>query len=77
MTYLVFQVVPPVGPSLLHATFFFDDSVLHDGAEYTECHSHTVVIVAVNACTLLQRLQGLPVDFETVGQFLGLNSELG
>lgn len=54
--YLVLEIIPPVGPSLLNTTFLLDNGVLDGSTKNAERHSNTMVIVAVDASTLLQLL---------------------
>ena len=75
--YLVLEVIPPVGPGLLNTALLLEDGVLDHCAEHTEGHGDTVVIVAVDAAAVLEFLERLAVDLETVIELLGLNAELG
>lgn len=75
--HLVLEIVPPVRPRLLHATLLLDDCIIDDTAKNAECHRDTMVIVAVDAGTLLELSQWLPIDLQTIVQLSRLHAELG
>ena len=74
--YLVNEVIPPVGPRLLHTALFLDDSLLHRAAEHAERHRNTVIVIAVHADALLELRDRFPVYLQPVVQLLRLHTEL-
>ena len=76
-TDLILQVVPPIRPSLLHTPFLLNDSIFHNSAQNAKRHGHTMIVVAMNANTLLELLDRFTVDLETVFQLFCLHAEFG
>lgn len=74
--YLVLEVIPPVGPSLLNTTFLLDNGVLDGSTENTESHSDTMVIIAVHTNALFELLDRTSVDLQPIVQLLCLDAEL-
>lgn len=75
--YLVFEVVPPVRPGLLNASLLLYYGVSNNGAQDTEGHSHTMIIVTMNTGTILQLWDTFSNDLEPIVELNGLNSEFG
>lgn len=75
--YLVLEVIPPVGPSLLDTTFLLDDGVLDGSTKNTESHSNTMIIVAMDASALLELLDRTSINLQPIVQLLRLDTELG
>ena len=74
---LILQVIPPVRPSLVHASFLLNDRVLDSRAQNAEGHGHTVIIIAVDASVLLELFDMSTIDFETILKLFGLNPKFG
>jgi hypothetical protein len=77
MPYLVREVIPPVRPCFLHATLLFQDRARNNAGQDGKGHRHPVVIVTMHRHILVQSRDRLPVDFQPVVQFLGLDTKLG
>ena len=75
--YLVLEIIPPIRPSLLDASFLLDDGALNDRTQNTESHCDSVIVVAVDAGTFLQLRHRLSVDFESIVQLSGFDTKFG
>ena len=75
--YLVDEVIPPVGPRLLHTALLLDDCLLHRASQHAERHRDTVIVIAVHADTLLELGDRLPVYLQAIVQLLRLHAEFG
>jgi hypothetical protein len=75
-SYLVFKIVPPIGPGLLYTALLLKDGVLDNSAQNTKSHSDTVVVVTVDTAAFLELFDWLAVDLQPVVEFLSLNTEL-
>lgn len=76
-TYLVLQVVPEVRPGLFDTSLLLDDGLVDDARQHAESHGHTMVVVAVNRSTSIQRCVLLANNDDAVIKFVGLDTKLG
>jgi len=76
-SYLVFKIVPPIWPRFFDTSLFLDNSFSDDGAKNTKGHSDTVIIIAMNTNAVLQLIDRLSDDFESIIKFDCINPKLG
>jgi len=74
--YLAFEVIPPIRPCLFNTALLFKDHLLYNGSKHAECHRDTVIIIAVNADTLLKFSYRLAVHLKAI-QFFCFDAKLG
>lgn len=76
-THLVLQIIPKVGPRLFHTSFLLNDRLGDDARENRKSHRHTMIIVAVDARSILQRRVLLAEDDDTIIKLVRLYAKLG
>ena len=75
--YLAFEVIPLIRPHLFDTALLFKDRLLYNGSKHAECHRDTVIIVAVNADTLLKFSYRVAVHPKAIILFFCFDAKLG
>lgn len=74
-TDLIFEIIPPIRPCLLHTPLLLQDRVGNDGAQDAKRHSNAMVVITEHTNTTLELCKRLSNNFKTIIQLDRLNPE--